>query len=413
MFLFGNISCKKQTENQPPVIEIVSPSEGQSFSIDDEISVLMKAQDDVNIQSIKAGINDENGAAVTQFQSITVNQKSVEKTWRFKLNIGNIKAGKCFCYATVNDGEKQKTVYREIYVNETAKTFTGLITFEQNGITTKLHHYNSELQKQGVYNSNTLLNEAYFYAPSQILLTYTAGANAFAYQLPQFSVAWNLNSQVKSIASGDKKIFLIKADDYISAYNLPDLSSFRSYYENTFSYHPELAASGSELFCSFNKMSNQTVAKKIVVYDLNTSVLLKEYLLNEEAKAMINLIGNKFALLLKSLDNQFSIAVYDAQANQLNTMYTSSINLKSIARLNENLLLLWSDTGLGTFNLLNNTFQLIVSNSAISSFDFDMVGNQIYVISGNQLQKYNLNGTQLSSITFDHQPYDLSLTYNR
>lgn len=405
--------CKKHIENQPPNLEILSPTDGKTFQENEVINIVIKASDDKMITTIRAGINDENATAVVQAQSITVNQATLEKTISFNLNQSSVKDGKHFCYVTVSDGEKEKTIYRQIYMLETAKVMTGYITFEQNGNNTNIHHYNATSQKQGVYNSNGLINSANFFSTPQVLLTHVLNADATAYQLPQFSVPWNLNSQVKSIAKNDRQFFLIKSDDYISGYNLPDYSPFRSYYESSFTFHPEVAVAGTDLFCSFNKVLNQFEQNKLIVYDLNTSVILNEYMILDEVTAMIPLQQNRFALILKSTNNQYKIGIYDAQTNLLNIAYTTANQIKSISRINANSLLILSNIGIGNLYLQNNAYQLIVNKNNIKAFELEAVSNTIYVLSEDQLQRYDIAGVLLSSTSLDHQPYYFCLTYNR
>jgi hypothetical protein len=133
----------------------------------------------------------------------------------------------------------------------------------------------------------------------------------------------------------------------------------------------------------------------------------------DEVTAMIPLQQNRFALILKSTNNQYKIGIYDAQTNLLNIAYTTANQIKSISRINANSLLILSNIGIGNLYLQNNAYQLLVNKNNIKAFELEAVNNTIYVLSEDQLQRYDLAGVLLSSTSLDHQPYYFCLTYNR
>lgn len=117
-------SCKKNAENLPPEIHILSPKEGNYFQVDDEIKVILQVKDDIEIKYIKVGINDQNSVAIAPSQTININQKNSEKSVSFKLDNSTIKGGKCFISVLASDGEKETKKYVEIIINELPKIAT-------------------------------------------------------------------------------------------------------------------------------------------------------------------------------------------------------------------------------------------------------------------------------------------------
>jgi hypothetical protein len=408
------ISCKKNNENQKPIIEIVSPSVNTTFNVDETINVKVKASDDVEIKLIKVVINDENSVAITASQSFSPNLKNTEKTFVFKLNDLGFKSGKYFISVMANDGELETKKYLEINLNELPKTYTGFITSQQTGNNSLLNLYNKNNTKESTFLFEGDFTDAVFFSSHQVLLGYGVNAKAKAFKIPSFSQTWEYTaSSIKNLSVKDDRFFLLKSDNYTTGYTVSDFVTFKSYYEPSFIFSPACAAVGINTICVFQMQPNLMAQKKIICYDLNTTSILKEFLTNNIIKSIIHIKDELFAIHQINTNSQHQIGLYNASTNVFSDVFTYDEIVKSIVQLDVNNLLVLTDSGLGILNLQNLNFQMILNQINITDFEYESLNNEIYLTRNNLVEKYSVSGNLIASTSLDHQPKSITLLYNK
>jgi hypothetical protein len=405
--------CKKKIQNQKPVFEILSPTEGATFNANEEINVIIKASDDDEIVSIKAVINSENSVAVTPSQTVAINQKSIEKSFVFKLDENTIKSGVYYVSVLVADNELETKKYLKININEGAKNLTGFITTESAGGTTKFSAYNNQGVKNGTYESNVLIDDFVFFPSQQLIISYTLNSKASAKKLPDFNQVWEYNtSLVKNFCFDENRFYLIRSDNYISGYNIDNFSVFKSFYEPTFTYNPTCGAPGVNIFCSFQMTPNLNDLKKIIAYDFTTSNIIKELLISQIVKKIVQINNDDYVTY--HLNNQLhEIGLYQYENNSYSTIYNVGQEVKLMMKYDTKNIFILTNNSLGILNIEQGIFQTIINKANISSFDYDSVNNQIYIVINNVAERYNLSGNLLSTYSLDHQPNKIKLTYNK
>lgn len=409
-----NYSCKKKSENKKPQLEILTPSEGTIYSSEDEIKVKVIASDDQNIKLIKVVINDENSVAIVQSQTLTINEVYTEKTFKFKVNDSSLKSSKCFVSVLVSDGALETKKYLEITIQESPKKITGYITGQIIGSSTNIKFYDNLGNIQHSFLSEGQLQNGVFFSSEQLFVHHTFNSSVKALKLPTFSQVWEYsNSQVNKVIANANQFYLLKSDYYTTGYNIYDLSMFKSFYEPTFTYSPYCGAIGTELLCIYQMPANLNAQKKLILYDINTSSILKECLTNNTVKSIVSLSNSIFVMHQINSINQHQIALYDFNTNSLNSIYQSPTPINTILKIDDNRLLIHSNTGLGVFNMQSLNFQMLVNNTLIACFDFNTINNEIYLSHSNKIERYSLEGNLVSSLNLDYQPSFLGLTYNK
>jgi hypothetical protein len=407
-------NCKKKEDNLSPVLNILSPTEASDFNVDEEIKVKVSCSDDKEVKFIKAGINDQNSVAISAAQLININKKNSENIFSFKLNNVSATAEKCYIVVLVSDGEKETKKYVEININAIPKIATGFITTHVSGSTTGLTHYSLDGALQNSQNCDGEIKDGDFFATQQVWIGYSSDEGAKAFKLPDFNQVWSYNlAQIENFTRNSEQIFLIKSDHYTAGFNIDDFSIFRNYYEPSFTYHPKCAATNENIFCAFHMQINVSEPKKIIVFDFISSNILKELLIQDEVKSLEWLNNNIFVAHIANFNNNHNVALFDADANTLNTIYNASSNIKSILKLDNTNVLILSDEGVGILNILNHGYQTIISKTNIVDMAFETVSDQIYIVIGNKIEKYNLNGNVLATYQLNNQPNTIHLTYNK
>ena len=136
-------------------------------------------------------------------------------------------------------------------------------------------------------------------------------------------------------------------------------------------------------------------------------------MIQDEVKSLEWLNNNIFVAHIANINNNHNVALFDADANTLNTIYNVSGNIKSILKLDNTNVLILSDEGVGILNILNHGYQTIISKTNIVDMAFETVSDQIYIVIGNKIEKYNLNGNVLATYQLNNQPNTIHLTYNK
>jgi len=408
------ISCKKKKVNQRPSIEILSPTEGATFNHNEEITVKIRASDDVAITLIKVVINDLNSVAITPSQSIVTQLQNTDKSFVFKLSDANLKSGELYISALISDGELETKKYLKINFNELPKSFTGFITGQESGSNTILNLYNADNIKQNTFLFEGGNTKAAFISAQQVFLGFGTNSNTKAIKLPELNQVWEYSiSLVKNITIKDDRFYLIKADNYTTGYNASDFSVYKSFYEPSFTYFPECAAVGNNTLCAFQMQPNLLTQKKIITYDINTSAILKEFLTNNIIKSIIHINNEVFATHHINSNGQHQLGLYNFENNLFSDIYTFGTNVKAILKIDANNILIYSDDGLGMYNFQSNFYQLIINQTAITSFDYDNLHNEIYLTRNNIVERFSTNGNLISSTNLDHQPQSITLLYNK
>jgi len=120
-------SCKNDTDNQIPVIEITSPFEGQEFFVPDSIHVSGSISDDNNVKSLQVGLVN------TQFVSVIPILYMFPESTNYELEIelpiaGNdIETGNYYVYIRAEDENNFKNKYQSIHITGVPKVLEKII----------------------------------------------------------------------------------------------------------------------------------------------------------------------------------------------------------------------------------------------------------------------------------------------
>jgi hypothetical protein len=347
-------------------------------------------------------------------QTLNLSNKTIDKTFTFKFNNNNFQGGKCFISVLVSDGELETKKYLEIHINESPKIFTGFITSELVGSNANLNFFNNSGIQQGSYFFEGNFSGGIFFSSEQTIVGFANSSMAQAIKLPSIDKVWQYNAaQVKNMTFNENQFFLLKDDGYTSGFNVSDFSSYQSYYEPTLTYLPVCAAAENNMICVFQNLSNLSAQKKIIVYDIITSNIIKELNTQNTVKMLISVNNNEFVTHHISNSNQHQIGLYNFMNNTINTIYISNTNIKSISKLDNNTIFVLNNSGIGLFNIQTNNFQMLIAKTNIVSFEYNIIDNEIYLICDNLVERYSLTGDFISSLSLTYQPNFICLTYNK
>lgn len=404
-------SCKKKIENKAPKLEIISPEEGRNYFDEEEVIVSLKASDEENIAFIKVGINDENNVSSVAAQTVIVNQKETEQTFRFRLNKAIINTSVFYITVLVNDGTLETKKYVKIFLQKQPLKLTSFVCTNTQGSKTYFDLYNINGEKLNTFETIGNYSHALYFSKTKTLVAF--GTSVKAFNLNNFDEVWSYSeSPVNNIAYDENRLFVLKSNYYTTAYNAVDFSVSANFYQPGFTMQPYCAAIGDEGIGIYHHEYNLTGQKKISFYDFNTSGILKEYAMVNHVESMTYIKDGLFAVHTKTISNTHQIGIYTFGTNIFTPVYNTTSEIKQLIKTNDNNILVCTDNTIGIFNIQLQSYTPIIVQNGITAIAYDQVSNQIYLATTSTLNRYDMDGSLIGSINLLNSPGSLTLIYN-
>jgi len=101
----GLTACKKDKENAPPVITIVSPGDASTLTVPDTLLVTVNVSDDERVEQVTVSLLDANYVPVTPAVSVTPMSNPATITLALPVTSEQLESGTYKLLATATDGE--------------------------------------------------------------------------------------------------------------------------------------------------------------------------------------------------------------------------------------------------------------------------------------------------------------------
>jgi tellurite resistance-related uncharacterized protein len=134
-------SCKKDSDEQPPTIEVFNPVKNTSYNTFDTIFVNALLKDEKNLTFASVELLDANLSPAGNPISKTLN------TTEFNMNVAlvidniHLTTGKHFLLVSASDGTNTTNNYTELHINGLPLITKGYMVFESNGNSVELHKF--------------------------------------------------------------------------------------------------------------------------------------------------------------------------------------------------------------------------------------------------------------------------------
>ena len=136
-FLIGTTivigSCKKDTDEQAPIIQIESPNAGQVITLPDTLLILANISDDRQVKSVRVSIVDEENVSRGPVFINTYSSPIVNFNIGFLIEDLSLESGSYSLQVTASDGENETKVFIPIVLIEIPKQFLGLVYSREQG----------------------------------------------------------------------------------------------------------------------------------------------------------------------------------------------------------------------------------------------------------------------------------------
>ncbi len=127
-------SCKKETDNQHPVITFISPYELQEFNVLDNIHIEANITDDNIIKSVKIGLVNKEFNSVLPSVFVYPNSATYKLDIEYPINDLYLETEEYYVQIRAEDGTNFKNQYQLIFVKGIPREFEKVIVLSQSNI---------------------------------------------------------------------------------------------------------------------------------------------------------------------------------------------------------------------------------------------------------------------------------------
>ena len=124
-------SCKKETDNQHPVITYISPYELQKFDVLDNIHIKANISDDKAIESVRIGLVNKEFVSVLPSVFVYPNSINYQLDIDYPIDDQYLETGEYYVQLRAEDGTNFKNQYQLVFISGIQREFEKVIVLTQ------------------------------------------------------------------------------------------------------------------------------------------------------------------------------------------------------------------------------------------------------------------------------------------
>lgn len=395
ILIFGVVilfSCKKESTNQLPIIEVVSPVQNQQFNSPDSIPVVATIQDDKGLKVIKINVTDENFIAIQSPEYIFPSSNSYTVNMKFYVDGTVYNSGNYYLQIRAEDETDYRNAYIPIYINASPTEFEqalvitqksssvlGLYGFTLNQSPTQLYTFN------GDYTSSEINSKG-----KQLYISGAIQLNLLAFNLDNLNIDWQLE-QVPfqpmhniNCLYFDEYLFSTFFSDYIYAYDASSAIVFNSDVEETES-PAVIWRHNNYVLADFQRTNNgQTFIKTM----FTLTGLEKQRLLTNYEVVGFHTQQDENVLITANDETQGRVILYDISQNLSTEIVALNAKIKCSETAENGEVVIGSEGGLFYFNPLQWAVISVNGSLSANKLSYDDLNNLLYVAVNNKVEIY-------------------------
>lgn len=417
MILLVLFSCKKEeNDSQGPSISISSPTENQSFTALQTITIQGAVSDDKNISSITISLRNANNIKVLSSISKTPNATSYQLNEAFVLDDLYLPSGSYTLKISANDGVNQTDKYISLLINEYPKIRNGLFVFSNSGSSTQI------TQLDNTFNTAPFLTVAGDFLGAtvsslsqQVFSCGNVTGNFLASNINTTSQNWMMSNN----ASGFQhftSIFLDERDGdvYVGYYNR-DIICYKENGIPKYSVQAFVNSFATLLYVHDNNFlitEQQEIATGVtrIVYYYLTGFLKDNVLLNEDVVSIFSKSSSEVIVFTNAGGNG-SIKIFNLSTNAISTPFALGTGLiTSCTEISNGIYLIAQNGNIIKVNYNNFTYSTYLSGVGANLVKYDSITNEVVVSSGIILTSYDYSTKSVKS-TYTHSSTILAFDF--
>ena len=412
--------CKKDKDNNAPVVTIFSPDENQTYSIGETIHVKFKVEDETKIEFAQVAVSDENGIQV--LSTVTFHDLNTNDVMEADLLIdnSNLITGVYNIASLCSDGKNEKNACRTVIIKELRlrrrAIYISCASTSQTSVY-KLDSTNSLSYAFGL--SGDFIGSAIDSKSNRLISCGAYTGKLKATKLTDFTEAWGENPVgvtypcYRNLSSSNGLFIVSYSNGNIKGFDYSGAQKYSAFASQGVYYPIKSALSTNYLLCEQATFLAGT--KKLVLYTYPAG----------SGKQEMNFSGDVVDLFAKDANDFFvfynqgstgKISLYSSAGNGFSYYYPYPISgkINSVVAINSSVYLVATNDGIFQYTYETQNFTLFKAGIVAHKLSYDASSNEVLACEGKTLHFYELNtAMQVNTCTTNDSIVDFQLQYNR
>lgn len=405
------LSSCNSTDNEAPIIEILSPKNNSQHAVLDDIIIKLKVSDNENLKTVNALLSIDNSVVANKGAVLSTKDTIVELY--MQLNDIRTQEGTYTLLITANDGENESKASINIQLKEVPLQQVGWLCLENNSIGAILRFYDESFNFKDELTLNNQVENFYFDHYQKIVLVHYKNHEIASFDWGNKKQIWT----TESISSFDNTVFKSMCFVQPSIYVIDEFQ--KCYQFDTYGNHKWLSNINFAEQISHNVDADKTVlltksstSYNIGLLNIKSNTITSNQNINTGAIFIYS--GNNSIWTYHSYNTEYKLINYNY--NDLIESRRVNIDDSSIIQLldfkNDQLLALSKDKK--AYLITNKS--LIAEAISSTNIDFifkDRINQNAYAISKSKLLLYNTNDNDFEEIhSFNYEVSKTAPIYN-
>ena len=407
------VSCKKDKDNQKPVIQITSPVNYQSVDALDTISIIGEVRDERNLEYVRISLRDQNDIPVLSSVSKFPDGSSYRLNIPYYFDDIHLESGTYYFDISASDGENTTHLFVHIQLNEEPIRTLGLFVSGMNGSNSEVIDLDTSLTFRNSisFNGDHIGIAANSYDQQLIKCGgLTGDLNALSFD--GLTTMWNRsNYDFKGHMQYDREQFVGFYDGTIISYDHFGNGSFNALaYTNC--YAEEMLVSNDFFIAEQVEKGSGNV--RLVTYYYPYGTIKQQITLNEDIINMFPYSSNEIVLFSNN-GGVGKVRLYNTFNNQSYEPFSLAAGaVTSCVEVSPGVYVITQNSNIYRVNLNNSTSNLILSGINANLIGYDKVNDHLVVIDGANCSLYNYGSLSLiNSYVAPNAITDVSFYYNK
>ncbi|MDQ3101426.1 MAG: Ig-like domain-containing protein [Bacteroidota bacterium] len=281
--------CKKEKDDQKPLIEIILPGSSATLHVPDTLVVRVNVSDDEMVKNVWFTLGDANGGVIAQSGTVEVNAMSATVERMIIVNDASITSGTYTLSVRANDGTNTSTAFRSVNVSEEELRLRAIFITSPSGSIIKI----DSVGTQSIFSTFNEISEADinsftqqlfiatgFFDPLQVLTASDQGNN---WQLPNTNPQSTPYFTAIHTDESDDRTYVCTNEGYIRGYTSSGIPQFTAQALSGFRPYQGVVAGDRYISEQHAIALNE---KRLVNYTYANGSLLEQFALDLDVIAM-------------------------------------------------------------------------------------------------------------------------------
>lgn len=413
MLAFG---CKEEVDDEPPIVDFISPEANESYQVNDSIPVILNITDNSLISSVVLSLVEENETPAGRTYYFTPDSSSFRLEMNYPLDNTALSTGKYYLQVLASDANVDNKTRRSVNITEIPKELLNFIAITPSGTnTTDIRVYTPDFEP----DTTIFLTMSYYTSSvsgSHKKLLYVPAylSRLYAFETIKYQEEWIIEapfpySEFYHLVC-DYLIYASTGNAEIWGYDRDGNVSFQTEAKTNF------------MILNFNISHDYVFAACVpktpedlllALYYRGTGVQKKSWT-TETVITGIESSGNNFLLIVNDGTDVKALEVETEELNLTEKAALENNSAHHTLKIDDRYYLVQCDNGIYRYDHDLIRFELFLDGIQSSKMVYEDLDRNIYLIAGDDILVYAYPGGFLAgSFSPGEEILDFHILYNK